>query len=48
MARTEPTMPECPHCHKNDKVFGSALRGKKDFACIRCKKTFVKKPRTRK
>jgi tRNA(Ile2) C34 agmatinyltransferase TiaS len=33
-------MPKCPHCKKNDKVFASAMFGKKDMACVRCKRTF--------
>ena len=35
-------LPTCPVCKKNDKVFASAMRGRKDFACTRCKRTFVK------
>lgn len=32
--------PKCPHCLKNDLVFRSAMFGKKDWACTRCKRTF--------
>lgn len=32
--------PNCPHCKKNDKVFASAMFGRKDLSCVRCKRTF--------
>lgn len=41
----ESQLPVCPTCNKNDRVFASAMRGRKDFACTRCKKTFVKSRR---
>lgn len=34
------TMPNCPYCKKNDRVFASAMFGRKDLACVRCKRTF--------